>query len=418
MKTKITLCLTAFFLAMTVHAQTIVYDDATASGIFFDGNGAEEANPLSDAVNSSTTVANSGTAGAWQKIQYFPTYTPVSGDKLFFSVYDPSNVGTAQVKFEYTGSPGVWEDGGDVGYVSGTDTGWQEQSISLTHNAVNDINKIIIMPGYNNINAVYVDNIYFVKESIISNSSTTIVYDETTNSGMFFQGNGAEVSNPLSDTVNSSANVAQSGTGGSWQQIQYFPTFTPSTGDKLFFSVYDPSNVGTAQVKFEYTSNPGVWEDGGDVGYVSGTDTGWQEQSISLTPNAGNEINKIIIMPGYNTSNAVYVDNIYFGQESIIVAPEDETYFFREGVENSTIFHSGTSEVANPLSDAINSSSISVQNAGSSGWEETQFFPVKYTIQSNDKIFISYYNPNAAAAWQVRRSAACPGDRPRAGRRG
>jgi hypothetical protein len=189
----------------------------------------------------------------------------------------------------------------------------------LDANAGNEINKIILMPGYSTSNAVYVDNIYFHSESTMSPaSSPTVVYDETTSSGMFFQGNGAEVSNPLSDGVNSSANVAQSGTGGSWQQIQYFPTFTPSTGDKLFFSVYDPSNVGTAQVKFEYTNNPGVWVDGGDVGYVSGTNTGWKEQSISLDANAGNEINKIILMPGYSTSNAVYVDNIYFGTSSTL----------------------------------------------------------------------------------------------------
>ena len=70
-------------------------------------------------------------------------------------------------------------------------------------------------------------------------TSQTHVYNETTSSGMFFQGtDGGEVSNPVSDAVNSSAKVAKSATDGNWQQIQYFPTFTPVSGDKLYFSVY------------------------------------------------------------------------------------------------------------------------------------------------------------------------------------
>ena len=83
----------------------------------------------------------------------------------------------------------------------------------------------------------------------------THVYNESTSSGMFFQGtDGGEVSNPVSDGVNSSANVAKSATDGNWQQIQYFPTFTPASGDKIFFSVYNPSNVGPGQLQFEYSN--------------------------------------------------------------------------------------------------------------------------------------------------------------------
>jgi archaellum component FlaG (FlaF/FlaG flagellin family) len=317
---------------------TIVYDETTNSGMWFQGTtGGEVVNPLTgDAVNSSPNVAKSATDAAWQQIQYFPTYTPASGEKLFFSVYDPSNAGKAQIKFEYTGSS-AWVDGGDVTYVSGTNTGWQEQSISLTPNAGNEISKIIIMPGYDTASAVYIDNIYFGTTSTLPVPQNPIVYDETTNSGMWFQGtNGAEVVNPLTgDPVNSSVNVAKSATDAAWQQIQYFPTYTPVSGEKLFFSVYDPSNAGKAQIKFEYTGSS-AWVDGGDVTYVAGTDTGWKEQSISLAPNAGNEISKVIIMPGYDTSSAVYIDNIYFGASSTLSANSvaqinNRVYISREG---------------------------------------------------------------------------------------
>jgi hypothetical protein len=251
---------------------------------------------------------------------------------------------------------------------------------------------------------VYIDNIYFGQNSILAPAENPIVYDESTSSGMFFESpNGAEVTNPLSDAVNSSANCAFSGTTDPfpWLEIQYFPTYTPVAGDKLFFSVYNPNSASGAQIQF----NDGAYF-GGNVTYSG---SGWEEYSITLDDEIGNTLTKIILYPDSGNPVGVYIDNIYFGQNSIIVAPEDETYFFREAVENSTIFHSGTSEVANPLSDAINSSSICIQNAGTSAWEETQFFPVKYTIQSGDKIFISYYNPNGAAAWQLRMDLSVSG---------
>lgn len=329
MKTKITFqnfaTAVIVFLLLTgfnAKAQTHVYNETTNSGIYFwPLNGSQVANPKSDTVNSSANCAVSSTNGNWSQIQLFPNpkYTPVSGDKLYFSVYNPNGAGPGQIQFRYTSNQASWQFGGDVTYVSGSVTGWMEYSIALTNHVGNEIDQIIMMPAGNNSSAVYVDNIYFGQTSVVA-TQNTIVYNETTNSGMWFQGtNGGQVANPLSgNAVNSSANVAKSATDGSWQQIQYFPTYTPASGEKLFFSVYDPSNAGKAQIKFEYTSNPNVWVDGGDVTYVSGTNTGWQEQSISLTPNAGNKISKIIIMPGYNTSSAVYIDNIYFGSTSTL----------------------------------------------------------------------------------------------------
>jgi hypothetical protein len=80
-----------------------------------------------------------------------------------------------------------------------------------------------------------------------------------------------------------------------------------------------------------------------------------------------------------------------------------QTHFFQDAVANGTIWHAAGSEVANPLpSDPINSSSISIQNTGAGGWQDTQINGISYTIQTGDKIFVSFYNPNGAAAWQLK----------------
>jgi hypothetical protein len=123
-----------------------------------------------------------------------------------------------------------------------------------------------------------------------------------------------------------------SATDGTWQQIQYFPSYTPSSGDKLFLSVYNPNNAGPGQVQFEYASDPGTWQYGGDITYDEASANGWIEYNIDLSGHAGNEINKIILMPAGNNSAAVYVDNIYFSSNTLLSNPlfesmDDERIF-------------------------------------------------------------------------------------------
>ncbi|MBC7749891.1 MAG: T9SS type A sorting domain-containing protein [Methylotenera sp.] len=320
MKTKITLknvsnAALALFLAagLNANAQTYAYNETISSGMFIDGDGASVANPVSDAVNSTANCARSGTGG-WKKIEYFPNYTPVTGSKLYFSIYNPNGAAQGQVKFEYTTGGGEkW--GGNVDYVSGSLTGWKEYSLDLTSHIGNIINKIVIYPSGENVAAAFIDNIYFGTLSVLPKDPA--VYNEITSSGIFFQGNGAQVANPVKDAVNSSDNCAQSGSGSNWQQIQYFPSYSPVAGDKLYFSVYNPNNAGPGQLQFEYTSGGG-WNWGGNLNYVSGSVTGWQEYSVDLTPHVGNIINKIIIMPAGDKSTAAYVDNIYFGTKSTL----------------------------------------------------------------------------------------------------
>ena len=322
MKTKITIWSIAFIMSLTaVYSQTHVYNETTSSGMWFQGtNGAEVSNPVSDSVNSSAKCAKSATDGNWQQIQYFPTFTPASGDKLFISIYNPNNAGPGQIQFEYSTDVGTWHSGGDVAYNSGSVTGWVEYSVDLTAHIGKQIFKVIIMPAGDNSSAVYLDNIYVAQSSMLAASNTNmIVYDETTLSGMWFQGtNGAEVSNPVSDSVNSSAKCAKSATDGNWQQIQYFPTFTPASGDKLFISIYNPNNAGPGQIQFEYSTDVGTWHSGGDVAYNSGSVTGWVEYSVDLTAHIGKQIFKVIIMPAGDNSSAVYLDNIYFAKSSTL----------------------------------------------------------------------------------------------------
>jgi hypothetical protein len=234
----------------------------------------------------------------------------------------------------------------------------------------------------------------------------TYVYNDTTASGIFIDG-GSEVANPVSDGVNSSTTCSQSGTG--WQKIEFFPTYTPVSGDKLYFSIYNPNNVASAQIKFDYTSgSTEVW--GGNVTYDAGASSGWVEHSLDLTDHVGNEINKIWLYLASGEANSAYVDNVYFHTSSVLVAPATTTYFFEDAVQNGTIWHAAASEVANPLSDAVNSSSTVIQNTGAGGWQDTQLFPSSYTVQAGDKIYISYYNPNNAAAWQLRMDLSVSGD--------
>lgn len=313
------LCFSTLLFAFNVNAQTFVYNDNVSSGIFFESpNGSEVSNPVSDDVNSSATVAFSGTENPfpWLEIQFFPTpgYTPVAGDKLFFSVYNPDASPGAQVQF----NSGAFF-GGNVTYDASNTTGWVEYSIDLDDEIGNEITQVVLFPTESTSIGVFVDNIYFNDSSILGppSDTTTFVYNEDVSSGIFFEsGNGAEMANPVSDALNSSANCAFSGTDNPfpWLEIQFFPSpgYTASAGDKLFFSVYNPDSSPGAQIQF----NSGAFF-GGNVTYDATNTTGWVEYSIDLDDEIGNEITQIILYPTESTSIGVYVDNIYFASSSV-----------------------------------------------------------------------------------------------------
>lgn len=350
MKTKITFRnVSNAFIALlllaglSANAQTYAFNETISSGMFIDGDGASVANPVSDAVNSSANCARSGTGG-WKKIEYFPNYTAVAGAKLYFSIYNPNGAGPGQVKFEYTTGGGEkW--GGNVDYVAGSLTGWKEYSLDLTPHIGNIINKIVVYPSGENSAATFIDNIYFGTISVLPQDPA--VYNETTASGIFFQGNGAQVANPKKDAVNATDNCARSGAGANWQQIQYFPTYSPAAGDKLYFSVYNPNNAGPGQLQFEYTTGGG-WQWGGNLTYESGSVTGWKEYSVALTDHVGKIINKIILMPAGDKTTAAFVDNVYFGSKSALLSTitnaiaENQIYVTKSGKINFSKTQSNT----------------------------------------------------------------------------
>jgi hypothetical protein len=407
MKTKITFqnfatVVIAFLLlsSFSAKAQTYVYNETISSGMFFESpNGAQVANPVSDAVNSSANCAYSGTTNPfpWLEIQYFPNFTPTAGTKLFFSVYNPNAAAGAQIQF----NNGAFF-GGNVTYVAGSATGWVEYSITLDDEIGNALTKITLYPDSGNPVGVYIDNIYFGTTSVLPPPNvTTYVYNETTSSGMFFESpNGAQVANPVPDAVNSSANCAYSGTNNPfpWLEIQYFPNFTPTAGTKLYFSVYNPNAAAGAQIQF----NNGAYF-GGNVSYVAGSATGWVEYSITLDDEIGNAITKITLYPDSGNPVGVYIDNIYFGTSSVLPPPIVTSFVYNETTSSGMFFESPNgSQVANPVSNSVNSSA----NCAYSGtinpfpWLEIQYFP-NFTPTAGTKLYFSAYNPNAAAGAQI-----------------
>jgi hypothetical protein len=295
--------------------QTYVYNETISSGLFL-ADGSELANPNPDSVNNSENCVVSGPSN-WSQIQYFPNYIPESCDKIFFSIYNPDNVGPGQIQFEYTSDPGVWQWGGNLEYNIDAVTGWVEYSLDMSSHLDNEINKIIFMPAGSSSSIIYADNIYFGKESVIPSPEPSLaVYDEEIASSIFF-GDGSEVANPNSDCINNSEKCAASGPS-TWSQIQFFPIYTPVNEDKIFFSINNPDNVGPGQIQFEYTSDPGVWQWGGNLEYDVDALTSWVEYSLDMSSHVGNEINKIIFIPAGNSSSIVYVDNIYFGPLSVL----------------------------------------------------------------------------------------------------
>jgi hypothetical protein len=233
-------------------------------------------------------------------------------------------------------------------------------------------------------------------------NAQTQVYNELTSSGMFPDPNGALVANPLPlNSFNSSATCVRSATS-TFGKLQIFPSggYTPVAGARLYFSVYNPSNALFGQVKFEY-GTPDVPNDGGDIYYGPASVSGWVEYSISLTPNVGNTISKILLYPSGSSAVAVFVDNIYFHTTSIYPT-SGATHFFKDAVEHGSIFNSGVTIVNNPLSNAINSSAKCLKTNGTGAWRETQINAVRYVIKTGDNMFISFYNPNNAVLWQLR----------------
>jgi hypothetical protein len=244
-------------------------------------------------------------------------------------------------------------------------------------------------------------------------SAQTYFFQDAVENGTIWHNGASEVANPKADDVNSSATVLQNDGSSSWQETQFFPSgYTIQTGDKFFISFYNPNGAANWQLRMDLsTSGSFVQIGGSDPTHDSGATSGWHQVSLDLSTYVGQNITKIQLYPTAGESKSIYYDNVFVGTGSGNSGGGSitKTYFFQDAVENGTIWHNGVSEVANPKSDDVNSSTTVLQNDGSSSWQETQFFPSGYTIKEGDKFFISFYNPNGAANWQLRMDLSTSG---------
>jgi hypothetical protein len=388
--------------------ETYFFQDAVENGTIWHSAGSEVANPLSDSGNSSATVIQNTGAAGWEETQFFPTsYTIKSGDKFYMSVYNPNGAAAWQLKMDISTSGNTWI--GEPAYTSNATSGWTEMSLDLSSYVGEDITKIFVYPAAGESKSVYYDTVYIHTSSVITTPSTqTYFFQDAVENGTIWHSAGSEVANPLSDSGNSSTIVIQNTGASGWEETQFFPTsYTIKSGDKFYMSVYNPNGAAAWQLKMDLSSSGNTWI--GEPTYTSNATSGWTEMSLDLSSYVGEDITKIFVYPAAGESKSVYYDTIYIHTSSVISAPSTQTYFYQEAVENGTIWHNGVTDISNPLSDSVNSSSIVLQNDGTASWQETQLFPSAYTIQSGDKFYISFYNPNSAANWQLRMDLSTTG---------
>ncbi|MFT7238303.1 MAG: hypothetical protein ACI93L_002391 [Cyclobacteriaceae bacterium] len=235
----------------------------------------------------------------------------------------------------------------------------------------------------------------------------TSFYNDAVSSGTIWHSNGAEIANPLNNSENSSSTVIANAGAGGWEETQVFPdTYTINSGDKLYISFYNPNGASGWQLKMSL-STTGENAYIGDYNHDAGAGSTWVESVIDLSSYDGENLSKITIYPAAGEAIVIYYDNIFIESNS---SNTSQTSIYEDAVSSGTIWHSNGAEIANPLSNSDNSSSIVIASNGAGGWEETQIFPDTYTISTGDKLYISFYNPNGASGWQLKMSLSTTGE--------
>jgi co-chaperonin GroES (HSP10) len=405
MKTKITfqnfattvialLLLTGF----NVKAQTHFFQDAVANGTIWHAAASEISNPKSDAVNSSSVCIQNTGAGAWQDTQISSiSYTIKAGDKIYVSFYNPNGAAAWQLKMNVNGSD-TWI--AQPSHATAAAAGWNEVSVDLTAHVGKALTQIKIFPAADESKSINFDNIYIHTASVLGASGPTHFFQDAVVNGTIWHAAASEISNPKSDAVNSSSVCIQNTGAGAWQDTQISSiSYTIKAGDKIYVSFYNPNGAAAWQLKMNVNGSD-TWI--AQPSHATAAATGWNEVSVDLATYVGQALTQIKIFPTADESKAINFDNIYIGATSVISTPPSQTHFFQDAVANGTIWHAAASEISNPKSDAVNSSLVCIQNTGAGGWQDTQINSISYTIKSGDKIFVSFYNPNGAAAWQLK----------------
>ncbi|MDP5092979.1 MAG: hypothetical protein NWQ17_06690, partial [Polaribacter sp.] len=379
------------FFTNLFSAQTHFFEDAVANGTIWHNGAAEVANPKSDAVNSSSIVLQNDGNASWQETQFFPSgYTVKAGDKFFISFYNPNGAANWQLRMDLSTSGSfVQISGSDPAHHANAATGWTEVSLDLSTYVGENITKIQLYPTAGEAKSIYYDNVFVGSGSENNTVTKTYLFQEAVENGTIWHNGAAEVANPKSDSVNSSSIVLQNNGTASWQETQFFPSgYTVKAGDKFFISFYNPNGAANWQLRMDLsTSGSFVQISGSDPAHDANAATGWTEVSLDLSAYEGQNISKVQLYPVAGDAKSIYYDNVYIGSTNSGNGggSNTQTYFYQEAVANGTIWHNGVSDVANPKSDAINTSSMVLQNTGDSGWQETQFFPSGYTVKAGDK---------------------------------
>tara|TARA_R110002126_G_C10484067_1_gene502242 strand:+ start:1827 stop:3062 length:1236 start_codon:yes stop_codon:yes gene_type:complete len=244
-------------------------------------------------------------------------------------------------------------------------------------------------------------------------NAQTYFYQDAVENGTIWHNGATDTANPLSDGINSSTTVIQNDGTAAWQETQLFPTdgYTIQAGDAFYISFYNPNGATNWQLRMDLSTTGAFTQiSDADVAHNSAASAGWNEVNLDLSSYIGEDITKIQLYPTTDESISINYDNIYIKTNSGGGGSTDsQTYFYQEAVENGTIWHNGATDISNPLSDGVNSSSTVLQNDGTASWQETQLFPSSYTIQAGDKFYISFYNPNGAANWQLRMDLSTTG---------
>ena len=154
-----------------LNAQTYFYQDAVENGTIWHNGATDTANPLSDGINSSTTVIQNDGTAAWQETQLFPTdgYTIQAGDAFYISFYNPNGATNWQLRMDLSTTGAFTQiSDADVPHTSDASAGWNEVSLDLSTYVGESVTKIQLYPVAGESISVNYDNIYISSASVLS----------------------------------------------------------------------------------------------------------------------------------------------------------------------------------------------------------------------------------------------------------
>lgn len=143
--------------------------------------------------------------------------------------------------------------------------------------------------------------------------SQSHVYNEVTSSGLWIA-SGAEITNPVSDAINSSATCIESTSG--WGEVQFntIGSYVVQSGDMLYFSIYNPNSAPFGQIRLNSWTTE-LYP--ADVNYSATTDA-WVEYAADFSSFVGQTITQVKFFAGGDAVTPIYLDNVYLASASVL----------------------------------------------------------------------------------------------------